>query len=206
MLEQARENQGNAEACEEARRRIESAVYFDRTLYTIEEFLRLVWMEAENIQRQDRPKHPEAPVKVFYTLVYLRKQAGHTQESLAKAMGVSLGSVAAWELGTRRPSPESLQKMASFFDVSLDYLKQDAPTVEIAKQVLAEQVMRVHQKPLDKVTEADKRFLLSVIRTLTPHLTTEEKITQTPTEDSDRVKQRAIRRLAQYGYELKEEN
>lgn len=66
--------------------------------------------------------------------------------------------------------------------------------------------MRVHQKPIDKVTETDRRFILSVIRTLTPQITTEEKITQTPTEDGDRVKQRAIRRLAQYGYELKEEN
>lgn len=93
---------------------------------------------TQEIQRQEIPKHPEAPVKIHYTLVYLRKQAGHTQESLAKAMGVSLGSVAAWELGTRRPSPESLHKIATFFDVSLDYLKQDAPTVEIAKQILAE--------------------------------------------------------------------
>ena len=49
LLEQARKNHSDASNCEASRRKIKEAVYYERTLYSKNEFLRLVWMKADNI-------------------------------------------------------------------------------------------------------------------------------------------------------------
>lgn len=55
-------------------------------------------------------------------LKQLRKEKGLTQIELAKAIGVSGGTVAMWETGKRRPSFEMLNILTDFFDRSLDYI------------------------------------------------------------------------------------
>lgn len=49
LLENARKIHLNPSSREASRRKIEEAVYFDRTLYTADAFFNLVWMDAENI-------------------------------------------------------------------------------------------------------------------------------------------------------------
>lgn len=52
----------------------------------------------------------------------LRKEAGLTQKELAKKINTSQPSYQNWEKGTRQPSKETLEKLASFFHVTTDYL------------------------------------------------------------------------------------
>ena len=145
------------------------------------------------------------PVKIFYTLVYLRKRAHLTQKELAAALDVAFQTVIFWETGRRTPSPENLQKIADYFEVTKDYLELDAPTVEIAKQVIAEQVMLLHEKDPLKLSDRDKNFLLQVIRTLTPQVLVEETLTTQLDEQGNKVRQRAVRKLAQFGVTVKQE-
>ena len=55
-------------------------------------------------------------------LKQLRKEKGMTQIDLAKAIGVSNGTVAMWETGRRKPSFELLDKLSEVFDRRLDYI------------------------------------------------------------------------------------
>lgn len=52
----------------------------------------------------------------------LRVVAGMSQERLAQAIGVSRGTVAAWELGRNAFPPETGARLAKLFRVSFDYL------------------------------------------------------------------------------------
>ena len=52
----------------------------------------------------------------------LRKEKGLTQVEIAKALGVSSGTIAMWETGKRKPQFEMLDKLSTFFDRSMDYV------------------------------------------------------------------------------------
>lgn len=69
----------------------------------------------------------------------LRKEKGLTQEELAKILNVSARSVGFYETGQRDPGTETLQRLAEFFDCSIDYLLGKSnirnPADEIAEAV-----------------------------------------------------------------------
>src|SRR5690625_3473491 len=52
----------------------------------------------------------------------LRKQKRLTQEQLGKILHVSKVSISGYESGDRTPDTENLQKIADYFEVSVDYL------------------------------------------------------------------------------------
>lgn len=52
----------------------------------------------------------------------LRKDRGLTQKSLGEKVGMSEGSMQAYELELRRPTADALIALSKFFDVSIDYL------------------------------------------------------------------------------------
>lgn len=52
----------------------------------------------------------------------LRNEKKLTQRELAKLLNLSPSTIAMYEIGQRFPDPETLQKIADFFDVSVDYL------------------------------------------------------------------------------------
>ena len=52
----------------------------------------------------------------------LRKERGYTQETIAKALGISRSTVGMYESGKRTPDLEDLEKFADFFNVDVDYL------------------------------------------------------------------------------------
>ncbi len=54
--------------------------------------------------------------------VKLRKEKGLNQEEIAKALGLSKSSIAMWETGSRRPSPDVYEQIADFFNVDMDFL------------------------------------------------------------------------------------
>lgn len=52
----------------------------------------------------------------------VRKEAGLTQQQLAKRLGIPYQSIGQWERGIRNPKIETLQAIANAIGVSLDYL------------------------------------------------------------------------------------
>ena len=56
------------------------------------------------------------------SLKKLREEKNLSQEVFARAMGIAQSTVGNWESGTRMPNIEMTQKVADFFNVSVDYL------------------------------------------------------------------------------------
>lgn len=52
----------------------------------------------------------------------LRVNKSVTQQSVANAVGVTVGNLQKFEYGTTHPRLENLIKIADYFDVSIDYL------------------------------------------------------------------------------------
>lgn len=52
----------------------------------------------------------------------LRKANGYTQITLAKALGLSKGTVAMWETGKRAPGYEVINQLSDMFDRRIDYI------------------------------------------------------------------------------------
>ena len=61
-------------------------------------------------------------MKFHERLRELRKFNNMTQEELSLKMGISAAAVGLYEQGRRNPDNETLIKLASIFDVSIDYL------------------------------------------------------------------------------------
>lgn len=57
---------------------------------------------------------------VFERIENLRKARNISQGKLEKELGFSNGSISKWKTST--PNPERLQKLAEYFNVSMDYL------------------------------------------------------------------------------------
>jgi transcriptional regulator with XRE-family HTH domain len=55
-------------------------------------------------------------------LTILRKNKGLTQEACAKKIGIPRSTYSNYENGKREPDIETIRKMASFFEVSTDFL------------------------------------------------------------------------------------
>lgn len=51
----------------------------------------------------------------------LRLEKGVSQNKLAKALGLTQQAISAYENGLREPDLETLNKIANFFNVSVDY-------------------------------------------------------------------------------------
>ena len=52
----------------------------------------------------------------------LRTDGGYTQKDIAKLLGVSQNTYSQYEIGVVNYSVESLEKLADFYGVSVDYL------------------------------------------------------------------------------------
>jgi transcriptional regulator with XRE-family HTH domain len=64
----------------------------------------------------------------------LRARVGISQETLAKKLGLSVASVASYEIGRVTPSIEVLMKLADVFGVSVDYILErtnDEPIIPL---------------------------------------------------------------------------
>lgn len=55
-------------------------------------------------------------------LKQLREDAKYSQYGFAETFGVAQSTVGNWESGTREPNIETMEKLADFFNVTVDYL------------------------------------------------------------------------------------
>lgn len=60
---------------------------------------------------------------------YLREKNGLTQKDIATRLGVESAAISKYELDMREPNIESLKKLATIFNVSIDYLLGRTPDV-----------------------------------------------------------------------------
>ena len=61
-------------------------------------------------------------IKIGEKINELRIKKDLTQQALAKSLGVTRSSVNAWEMGISIPTIEKIIDIATFFQVSVDYL------------------------------------------------------------------------------------
>lgn len=83
---------------------------------------------------------------IAYIIKTLREQKGMTQSELAKMLGITRSSVNAWEMGISAPSTQYIVELASFFNVSTDYLLGVKTTATVSVEGLSE-------KDINLVTE-----------------------------------------------------
>ncbi|MBR4800908.1 MAG: helix-turn-helix transcriptional regulator [Clostridia bacterium] len=61
-------------------------------------------------------------MKIAERIYELRKEAGLSQEQLAKEIGVTHRAVSFWEASINEPKASYIYQLAKFFNVSADYL------------------------------------------------------------------------------------
>jgi transcriptional regulator with XRE-family HTH domain len=92
----------------------------------------------------------------------LRKKRGWSQSQLAEQIGSHLSHINRIETGKYNPSLDVVQKLATVFDVTIDYLVSD--TDEDFKEVRIEDKNLMERiKLIDSLEEDDKTALIRVI-------------------------------------------
>lgn len=100
----------------------------------------------------------------------LRRNKKIYQQDLADALSVSKSTVAMWETNKRTPDATMLVKIASFFDVSVDYLLGKSKAVEIAECI------DISVECVKKNASSDDARIVAI-----------EKISQLPDDKVDRL-------------------
>ena len=66
----------------------------------------------------------------------LRIKAGYTQDGLAEALGLSRSAVSMYENGNREPDFETLEKIADFFNVDMNYLLGSSTKTTVIQSII----------------------------------------------------------------------
>ena len=93
-------------------------------------------------------------------LKLLRKERGLFQSDIAKVLNVSVAAVGFYENEKRDMSPDTILKIADYFNVSTDYLlgKTDARNpVQKIDDVLNEAMIGMSKKDYDGLTDTQKK-------------------------------------------------
>lgn len=103
-------------------------------------------------------------------LVQLRKKRKLTQAELADRVGITRSALSQYEIGSRSPDYEIVQRIANFFDVSIDYLVggASAPTNPLHIMDFANDEIitePVYYKGMELTTE-EKKELIAIIRAI----------------------------------------
>ena len=99
---------------------------------------------------------------LHFKLKELRKNRKITQQTVADRFGVTRGTVSNWELGRREPDLQTLEKLAAFYGVSLDYFSKK-PTKDEFLEFLARANSLFANK---EVTQKEKDLLYEDIMRL----------------------------------------
>ena len=78
----------------------------------------------------------EDPTMFRIRLKELREKAGYSQYSFAEKFGVSQSTVENWEAGAREPNFDTMQRLADFFGVSVNYLLgRESKSIDTKKEL-----------------------------------------------------------------------
>ena len=92
----------------------------------------------------------------------LRLEKKWTQADLAEKVGIQQKQISAYERGANFPSTEVLLKLASVFDVSLDYLAFNVEGQSTKVQVKDRELLRYFET-IDNFNENDKRIVKEIL-------------------------------------------
>lgn len=84
----------------------------------------------------------------------LRKQRGLSQNELSKHIGISKSSVNMYERGEREPSFETLEAIADYFNVDMDFLLGRSPIYRIQENLNLEKLSVSARQQLIEILEA----------------------------------------------------
>ena len=91
----------------------------------------------------------------------LRIKRNLSQAQLAEALHAGQTTISKWEKGERRPDPESLIKMATFFECSVDYLIGASETNDPEAAIRKERVKRLNAL-FAQMDEEEQALLLAI--------------------------------------------
>ena len=102
----------------------------------------------------------------------LRQNKGLSQSQLAYALNISKSAISMYELGKREPDLETLECIADYFNVDINYLVGqedgsmyylDPEAAEIAQEVQQRPELKVLFDASRKVSADDLRFVIDMI-------------------------------------------
>ncbi len=99
-------------------------------------------------------------------LVNLRKKRDETQEQTAQNLGLTRSRYSQYELGTRKPDPETLIKIADYFKVSSDYLLGRDEFINEEKEMYISDSEKRIVDGFRELDEADKLYLTDLLSRL----------------------------------------
>lgn len=92
-------------------------------------------------------------------LMSLREKAGISQQEISKRLGVARTTYASYEQGAREPDIDMLNKLATFHNVSVDYLLCHDKPLDARNDELADIISRLPQDKQRIVMEVAKGYL-----------------------------------------------
>ena len=95
-------------------------------------------------------------------LRYLREKRGLSQLELAKKLNMPDQNVSNYERGFRQPDYETLDKIASFFNVTTDYLLGRSNNPELSKEEQEE--YNELEEIIESLPEDEKRKVINMIK------------------------------------------
>lgn len=127
-------------------------------------------------------------------LVFLRKREGLSQMEIAEQLDVSRQAVSRWEAGTSKPSTENLRLLCKIYQVTMDYLLNDAAEVqdvEATTATLQSESARQQEKSMTTGKENNKNtwlwiigiFLVTIVLILAVFVYTKSEKRPTPLSD-----------------------
>lgn len=98
----------------------------------------------------------------------LLMERGVTAYKVAKATGISTGSMTDWKKGRSAPKVDKLQKIADYFGVSVDYLLGNEPKEKTPAEadVTFDDSTYAMYGEAKELTDEDKNMLLEMARML----------------------------------------
>lgn len=115
----------------------------------------------------------------------LRKDHGDTQADLAKYLGISRSAISMYESGEREPDFETLEAIADYFKVNMDFLlgQTEGSTQEPKKDSLDEKQKDEIRRLFDRMSpDQQDAFLLDAYRIVYGH-TAEDNLVKHSQED-----------------------
>lgn len=91
----------------------------------------------------------------------LRKSRGWSQGQLAKKIGADLQRISKYERGVQWPTMELMLRIATVFEVSVDYLIRDDQGLSVSK--IKNTAFLKHIEEVDHLPEDDQKTILSFL-------------------------------------------
>ena len=94
-------------------------------------------------------------------LKLLRSEANLSQSELAKVVGTSKSSINMYERGEREPGLDTIEIMAHYFNVDMNYIIGTSD-IRLSDSTLDNEFLHI----LSTLSEEDKQWLLDLIKTV----------------------------------------